>query len=311
MTSRTLPPAAVSKKPGVLPFAIAITVLNLLGHLWLGFEQPWATPFVAVGTAYACELAIEVAIRGWHGARFRGSWRHLLHFLLPAHISALAVGMLLFAGENFAVTAFAAAVAIFSKVLLRVAVPGAAAGTTVHYMNPSNLGIAISLVIFNKYVGVAPPYQFTENVSGALDWILPGLIVCSGSFLNYRATKRIPLILAWLGGFVLQAAVRSWISPQQFIPMLMPMTGLAFVLFTFYMVTDPMTTPRYWKAQIAFGASTAALYGVLTHAGIVFGLFFALCAVCAIRGTALAWLARQQAATSSHASTLSQVTQNA
>lgn len=311
MTDRTAPLAAVPKKPGVLPFAIAITALNLLGHLWLGFEQPWATPFVAVGTAYACELAIEVAINGWHGARFRGSWRHLLHFLLPAHISGLAVGMLLFAGENFVVIAFAAAVAIFSKVLLRVAAPGAPAGTTVHYMNPSNLGIAISLVIFNKYVGVAPPYQFTENVSGALDWVLPGLILCSGSFLNYRATKRIPLILAWLGGFVLQAAVRSWISPQQFVPMLMPMTGMAFVLFTFYMVTDPMTTPREWKAQVAFGASTAALYGFLTHAGIVFGLFFALCTVCAVRGMALAWSARQQAATHRLPETISQAAQNA
>ena len=92
-TERTIPPPR--KKPGVLPFAIAITVLNILGHTWLGFEQPWLTPFVAVFTAYACEISIEIAIQGWRNARFRGSPSHLLHFLLPAHISGLAVGMLL------------------------------------------------------------------------------------------------------------------------------------------------------------------------------------------------------------------------
>ena len=50
--------------------------------------------------------------------------------------------------------------------------------------------------------------MFTENLSGIGDWVLPGLIVASGSFLNARLTKRIPLILAWLGGFALQGVVR-------------------------------------------------------------------------------------------------------
>lgn len=280
------------RKPGVLPFAVAITVLNILGHAWLGFEQPWLTPFIAVGTAYLCELSVEIAIQGWSRARFRGSFAHLLHFLLPAHISGLAVGMLLYTNENLAVVAFAAAVSIYSKVLLRVPVPGGPAGATAHFMNPSNFGIAATLLIFRDWVGVAQPYQFTENVYGhgwygMLDWILPALILCSGSFLNWRATKRVPLILAWLTGFVLQAVVRSWASSQEVLVMLAPMTGLAFVLFTFYMVTDPVTTPRGIKGQVAFGLSTAAVYGLLSHAGIVFGLFFALCIVCAGRGAML------------------------
>ena len=138
-------------------------------------------------------------------------------------------------------------------------------------------------------MGVAQPYQFTENVSGAADWILPLLIVCSGSFLNWRATKRIILVLAWIVGFVGQAYIRSIVSPQAFLSLLAPMTGLAFVLFTFYMISDPVTTPRTCQGQIAFGTSTAAVYGLLSHAGIVFGLFFSLCLVCAGRG-ALMWL---------------------
>ncbi len=274
-------------KPGVFPFAVAITVLNLLGHLWLGFEQAWLVPLVAVGTAYLCELGTELAISGWAKARFRGGVARCLAFLLPAHITGLAVGMLLYTNQRFLVVAFAVAVAIFSKVLMRVPAPNAAAGATTHFMNPSNLGIALTLLLFSDWVGVAQPYQFTKNVTGALDWILPLMIVGSGSFLNWRATKRIALVLAWLAGFVLQATLRWWLSPQDIWTLLSPMTGMAFVLFTFYMISDPMTTPRSMRSQIAFGLATAALYGLLTHAGIVFGLFFSLCLVCGVRGV---WL---------------------
>jgi hypothetical protein len=281
------PPLA---KPGVLPFAVAITALNLLGHLWLGFEAAWAAPCTALAACYGAELVTELAINGWRAARFRGGVTQLARFLLPAHISGLAVAMLLYTNQRFTVLAFAGAVAIFSKVLFRVPLPDGPSGATTHFLNPSNFGIAVTLLIFNDWVGVAQPYQFTENVSGALDWILPLGIVCSGSFLNWRATKRIVLVLAWLAGFAGQALVRALLSEQSVATLLAPMTGMAFVLFTFYMVSDPMTTPRSRRGQAVFGLATAALYGLLSHAGVVFGLFFALCAACTGRG-ALMWLA--------------------
>jgi hypothetical protein len=276
-------------KPGVLPFAVAITVLNLLGHLWLGFEQAWLTPLVALTAAYSTELVFEMAIRGWSRARFRGGQWNLAVFLLPAHISGLAIGMLLYTNERFTVVAFAAAVAITSKLLLRVPNPQAGQGASIHFMNPSNFGIAVSLLLFNDWVGVAQPYQFTESINGVSDALLPLVIVCSGSFLNWRATKRLTLVLAWVGCFAAQALVRAWIDGESPLPALIPMTGLAFVLFSFYMISDPMTTPRALRGQVAFGAGTATLYGVLTYLGIVFGLFFALSAMCLLRGLLL-WL---------------------
>lgn len=279
----------LSVKPGILPFAIAITVLNVLGHVWLGFEQAWLTPFVAVSAAYLSEISTDLLINGWANARFRGGFRNLVVFLLPAHITGLAVGMLLYTNERFIVVAFAASLAIFSKVLFRAPLSGATAGATTHFMNPSNLGIAATLVLFSDWVSVAQPYQFTENISGSLDWILPLLIVCSGSLLNWRATKRITLVLAWLSGFAGQALIRSLIAPQHIWTLLEPMTGLAFVLFTFYMISDPVTTPRSQQGQIAFGLATAAVYGLLSHAGVVFGLFFSLGITCAGRGV-LMWV---------------------
>jgi Na+-translocating ferredoxin:NAD+ oxidoreductase RnfD subunit len=272
----------------LLPFAVSITLLNLLGHAWLGFEQAWAHPFVALLAAYCAEIVSEVAIRGWSKARFKGGMRNLLVFLLPAHITGLAVAMLLYANERFLVVAFAAAFAIFSKVLFRVRTLNPTVPTT-HFLNPSNTGIVVTLILFQDWVGIAQPYQFTENVSGALDWILPFIICCTGATLNWRATKRLPLLLAWLAGFAMQALVRAAASEGSVGSLLAPMTGFAFLLFTFYMITDPMTTPHGVKSQIWFGAGTACVYGLLSYAGIVFGLFFSLAIVCCVRGIVMAY----------------------
>ena len=38
---------------------------------------------------------------------------------------------------------------------------------------------------------------------------------------------------------------------------------MAFLLFTFYMVTDPATTPSAPLEQLAFGGAVAATYGLL------------------------------------------------
>src|SRR5256884_5702925 len=43
-----------------------------------------------------------------------------------------------------------------------------------HLFNPSNLGITVTLLAFPS-VGIAPPYHFTENLTGSWDWLLPGL----------------------------------------------------------------------------------------------------------------------------------------
>jgi Na+-translocating ferredoxin:NAD+ oxidoreductase RnfD subunit len=265
-------------------FATAITVLNVLGHTVLGFEQSLAQPVIALLTAYATEILLETleSRRLGRTPRFLGPGTAFIDFMLSAHITGLAVAMLLYANDRLLPIAFAAAVAIGSKHLFRAGTNGASR----HFFNPSNLGITATLLAF-PWVGIAQPYMFTENLSGGWDWFLPALIICSGTFLNSVFTKRIPLILAWLGVFVLQAAARHFLFGNLFLPSLNPMTGVAFLLFTFYMVTDPATTPVTRRGQIAFGAAMAAAYGLLMSFHIVFGLFFGLTLVCAGRGALL------------------------
>lgn len=267
---------------GLRRFAIAITVLNILGHTFFGFEQSFAQPLVALASAYTTELLLEFIDARFNrrAPRFLGGGvRKFVEFLLSAHITGLACAMLLYANDRLGPVVFASVVAICSKCVLRVP---AERGTR-HFLNPSNFGITVTLLAFS-WVSIAPPYQFTENMTGFGDWILPGVIVCTGTFLNARFTRRLPLIASWLTGFVAQAALRSMFLDTPFGAGLIPMTGVAFILYTFYMVTDPATTPTRRRDQIVFGFSVAAVYGLLMVTHVVFGLFFALTIVCTLRG---------------------------
>jgi hypothetical protein len=67
------------------------------------------------------------------------------------------------------------------------------------------------------------------------------------------------------------------------------MTGVAFVLFTNYMITDPGTSPSPFRNQFMFGASVAVAYGILMLFNIVYTMFFAVTIVCLLRG--LLWWA--------------------
>ena len=238
MTSATYSPGHLA---ALRRFALAITVLTVLGHAVLGFEPSYAQPLVAVATAYAMQLLLELVEARCNGRRprFAGGPIHLVDFLLSAHISGLAVAMLLYFNDRLWVVAFAASVAIASKTLFR-----APLGTgTRHVFNPSNFGIVATLLLFPGSVGLVQPWQFTEELPGHLDWALFAAICTLGTYLNGRFTRRLPLIAAWVGGFVLQASLRSVLFHTSLSASLAPMTGLAFVLFTFYMAPDPATTP--------------------------------------------------------------------
>jgi hypothetical protein len=144
----------------------------------------------------------------------------------------------------------------------------------------------MTLVLFPQ-VGFAPPYHFTENVTGVWDWILPGFILLTGVIIHGCFTGRLPLVAAWLIGFALQGQIRAHIYGFPPLVPLMPMTSAAFIVFTLYMIPDPATTPlKPWR-QVAFGFAVAAVYGVIQLLHLVFGLFFALLAVCAVRGISL------------------------
>jgi Na+-translocating ferredoxin:NAD+ oxidoreductase RnfD subunit len=265
-------------------FAITISILNLLGHTVLGFENSWAQMVVALGTSYLTELLLETIDASASGRprRFEGGIVNFVDFLLPAHISGMAVSMLLYSGELLLPFAFAAAVAIASKALFTFPVNNSER----HFLNPSNTGIAVTVFLFPTLAPIMP-WQFTESLSGGASRVFPVIVIVLGSYMNWRYTRRMPLILAWVIVFALQGVVRCFINDLPLTVALVPLTGVSFLLFTFYMVTDPGATPSNSREQIVFGASIAVVYCLLLFADVAFGFFYSLFVVSFLRGVSL------------------------
>ncbi|GLU48693.1 enediyne biosynthesis protein UnbU [Nocardiopsis ansamitocini] len=265
-------------------FATSITVFTVIGHLFLGFEQSPITPIVAVLVGYALDLILETldAKAAGRTPGYAGGRQRLIDHLLPTHIAGLACALLLWGNESLWPYLFAVTIAVSSKYLFRLTVRGKKR----HFLNPSNLGIAVTLAMF-PWVGISPPYHFTNNSTGTIDWLIPLGILMAGTMLNARLTGRWPLIMAWVTGFAAQAVLRWLILDHALVAALLPMSGVAFILFTNYMITDPGTTPSKHRNQMVFGFTTAAVYGLLVSFHVVFGLFFALVITCMLRGLVL------------------------
>ncbi|GAA1239314.1 hypothetical protein GCM10009676_24940 [Prauserella halophila] len=265
-------------------FGASITVFTVLGHVVLGFEQAPITPVVAALVSYVVAIGLEFVDSWSRGTRpaYTGGFGALVVFLLPAHITALACAMLLYGNTSLWPYLFAVVVAHASKYVFRVTVRGKGR----HFLNPSNFGIVMTLLLF-PWVGIAPPYHFTNVTIGTLDWLVPLAVLTLGTMINAKITGKWPLVLGWIGGFVLQAVLRWILVDHSLVAALLPMTGVAFVLFTNYMIPDPGTSPSKPWNQVVFGVTTAVVYGVLVSFGVVFGLFFALVITCVLRGAVL------------------------
>jgi hypothetical protein len=279
-----------NKNPKLRLFALwyftgLMILWNVLGHTVLGFEQSWATPVAAVFTAITVSMLLDWidAVARAREVRFAGSLSNFLNFLPACLIPGFATAMLLYANNRLWPVVFAVVLAIGSKVIFRAPVGN---GRTQHIFNPSNFGVAATLVLFPD-VSFAPPYHFTENITGLWDWAVPLIVLVTGIIVHGLFTGRLPLVSAWIGGFILQGLVRAKLFNTPLIVPLMPMTSAAFIIFTLYMIPDPATTPLHPGRQALFGFAVALTYGLLQVLHVVFGLFFALLIVCAIRGLSL------------------------
>jgi enediyne biosynthesis protein E5 len=279
------PPVEFKRDPrykALRNFAISISIFTILGYTVLGFEQPWLWPFLALATGYTTEVLVELTQSYFERRkpRFMGvSPRETMAFFLPAHITSLAVNMLMYANESFWPVMFGVIVGVGAKAVLQAPINGRMR----HFMNPSNFGIITTLVLFS-WVNLAPPYMFTEHVTDIFKIGIPIIIITAGTIINATLTKRVPLIVGFLGAFVIQSLVRWWWYDVAISSALAVMTGVAFVLFTNYMITDPGTSPSKPMNQFMFGATVALSYGVLMAFNIVYTLFFATAITCGIRG---------------------------
>lgn len=280
-------------------FCSLLVLWNVAGQLILGFEQSNLQPIAAVLAAIAISMTLEWldAKKTERRPRWMGSWANFLNYLPACIIPGLACSMLTYSNERLAPLLFAVAVSISSKYLLRAPVGN---GQMQHIFNPSNIGITMTLLLLPD-VGLAPPYQFTENLTGMWHWILPMAILGTGAFIHAKFTGRVPLVLAWVAGFVLQGLIRIAVFDLPLAVPFVPMTSAGFTIFSLYMIPDPATTPLRRSGQISFGLAVAGIYGVLLVQHVVYGLFIALMLTSASRGVGLyamhLWASRRRSET--------------
>jgi enediyne biosynthesis protein E5 len=229
-------------------------VLALLSPDFVRRPAQWAA---AVGTA----LAVELLAR-----RLRsGAWESPVAGLISG------LGVLLLCDSPYAWTyAAVSAVSLLSKHLLR---PGGR-----HVFNPTNLGMVAGVLFLSEWMTMEPArWAFGPPALAALS--------CFGAFVAWKG-GRLVLSASYLAVFVAGACVRAWLLGVPPAIPLAPVTGAAFHLFAFYMVTDPMTTPSSRAGQFAFGAGTALLDAALRHGEYRFAPLLALLVASALRPAA-------------------------
>jgi len=183
-----------------------------------------------------------------------------------ALITALSLTLLLRADSVWPLMA-AATIAIGSKFTLRL--------DGRHIFNPANIGI-VAVVLLTDAAWTTPGQW------GTAVWFA-ALLAGAGMFVTYRAARfDVPLI--FLGVFAALMFGRAlWLGDPLSIPLLRLENG-ALVLFAFFMISDPKTTPDGAVARAIFTAAAALLaYALTFHFYLADGLFFALAIACAVR----------------------------
>ena len=229
---------------------VFITLILLVGQLSFGVLESFSRTLLAIATAMAFELALT-----WLVYR-------KLPVLASAYITGISVGILIRSPEYWPY-ALTSAIAITSKYVIR--------WRGRHLWNPSNLAIAAMLLL-------APEYIATLSIQWG-NTIWPMLVVwVLGAFITWRV-KRFHITATYVVSFVVLAGVRTLITGHPFLAEVAPITGPMYQLFIFFMITDPKTTVKSKRGQIAVAFLVALAEMVFRLAQNVDAPYFALTVV--------------------------------
>jgi enediyne biosynthesis protein E5 len=205
-----------------------LACLLLYGVLRLDFEVPARQAAVLLGTAL---LTQAVCTRIWGLPAFDPR---------SALISGLSLCLLLRTGSLF-LASLAAVVTIASKFVLR--------RRDKHLFNPTNFGIVALMLATGGEVWVSPGQW--GNVA-----FFAFLMACLGGLVVHRAA-RADVTWAFLAFYLAVLFGRAlWLGQPMAIPLHQFQSG-AFLLFTFFMISDPRTTPDARAGRILFALLVA------------------------------------------------------
>ena len=206
----------------------ALAALLIYGMGWLEFE---------VGPAQAVVTLAGVLLMQWLCSRL---WKLERFEPKSALISGLSLCLLL-RTNHLALAAAGAAVTIAGKFVLR--------WRGKHLFNPTNFGLMAMMLATNGAVWVSPGQWGNVAFFGFL-------MVCIGGLVVMRAARS-DVTLAFLGFYLALMFGRSLYLGE---PMTIPLHRLqsgALLLFAFFMISDPKTTPDSRAGRIVFAALVA------------------------------------------------------
>ncbi len=182
--------------------------------------------------------------------------------LLSASITALSLTLLLRADSLWALPA-AAVFAIASKFALRI--------RGKHLFNPANFGVGAALLILpGTWIS---PGQWGNDVA------LAGWLVVLGATVARRA-RRADISWLFLIFYLGALAARvAWLG-QRWAVWTHQLSSGALLLFAFFMISDPMTTPSHPKGRAVHAAMIAAIayawgFGLFRTNAVLWALFIA------------------------------------
>jgi Na+-transporting NADH:ubiquinone oxidoreductase subunit NqrB len=244
-----------------IPFAAILTTYLVMGVVWLGFNRSPGQILAIVAIGCGLDVALHCLLR-----------KRELIVPLSAYISSLSIAILLNFAHDYAVLALPIFLAIGSKYLFTI--------DGKHHYNPSLFGVAVTLLVAGDLITAAPAYQWGGSL--AISAFIVTLALAGFVFRIGRGW----LIASFLITYVLQTALRAWIMRAHLPPEMLFLGTLSsppFFLFTFFMLTDPRTSPRSRGAQIALGVSIALVDLVLHRFESVFTFFYAAFIVATVR----------------------------
>jgi len=204
----------------------ALTLLFLYGVFFLQFDVTLVRAALIVGTA----IATQAAASRLAGIAFDPK---------SAAISGLSLSLLL-RSESLLLLLVAAVIAVGSKFVVRV--------RGKHVFNPTNLAI-VALLLITDRVWVSPGQWGSVAFFGFL-------IACIGGLVVNRATRS-DVTFAFIAAWSALVIGRSlWLGEPLTIPFHRLENG-ALLLFTFFMISDPKTTPDSRAGRIVFAAAVA------------------------------------------------------